>query len=95
MMDQKEVLVHLSIVCVLMCSELKVGQYLTSQVEEVKNEGRVVHLSVSPPNVAQAYAEPEQGWNLTNLLPGLLVKATIKKVETTVILVILFVIFLL
>ncbi|KAE8300915.1 Protein RRP5-like protein NF-kappa-B-binding protein [Larimichthys crocea] len=60
--------------------ELKVGQYLTSQVEEVKNEGRVVHLSVSPPNVAQAYAEPEQGWNLTNLLPGLLVKATIKKV---------------
>ncbi|TMS23923.1 Protein RRP5-like protein [Larimichthys crocea] len=34
----------------------------------------------TPPNVAQAYAEPEQGWNLTNLLPGLLVKATIKKV---------------
>ncbi|TKS69125.1 Protein RRP5 -like protein NF-kappa-B-binding protein [Collichthys lucidus] len=60
--------------------ELKVGQYLTSQVEEVKNEGRVVRLSVSPPNVAQAYAEPGQGWNLTNLLPGLLVKATIKKV---------------
>ncbi|KAG8015141.1 Protein RRP5-like protein [Nibea albiflora] len=60
--------------------ELKVGQYLTSQVEEVKNDGRVVRLNVSPPTVAQACAEPEQGWNLTNLLPGLLVKATIKKV---------------
>ncbi|XP_031720539.1 protein RRP5 homolog isoform X1 [Anarrhichthys ocellatus] len=60
--------------------ELKVGQYLTSQVEEVKNEGRVVHLSVSPPTVAQACAESKQGWTLTNLLPGLLVKATIKKV---------------
>ncbi|XP_041640703.1 protein RRP5 homolog [Cheilinus undulatus] len=61
-------------------NELKVGQYLTSQVEEVKNEGRVVHLSVSPPNISQACAESKQGWNLTNLLPGLLVKATIKKV---------------
>ncbi|XP_051239912.1 protein RRP5 homolog isoform X1 [Dicentrarchus labrax] len=60
--------------------ELKVGQYLTSLVEEVKNDGRVVRLSVSPPTVAQAYAETEQGWNLTNLLPGLLVKAKIKKV---------------
>ncbi|XP_042340555.1 protein RRP5 homolog isoform X2 [Plectropomus leopardus] len=56
--------------------ELKVGQCVTSQVEEVKNDGRVVHLSISP----QACAKPEQGWNLTNLLPGLLVKATIKKV---------------
>ncbi|XP_068581648.1 protein RRP5 homolog isoform X2 [Cebidichthys violaceus] len=60
--------------------ELKVGQYLTSLVEEVKNEGRVVRLSVSPPTGAQACAGPGQGWNLTNLLPGLLVKATIKKV---------------
>lgn len=59
--------------------ELKVGQYVTSQVEEVKNEGRVVHLSASPPT-AQTCADSEQGWNLTNLLPGLLVKATIKKV---------------
>lgn len=58
------------------------GQYVTYQVEEVKNDGRVVRLSVSPPTVAQACAEPEQGWNLTNLLPGLQVKATIKKVET-------------
>ncbi|XP_049426867.1 protein RRP5 homolog isoform X1 [Epinephelus fuscoguttatus] len=60
--------------------DLKVGQYVTYQVEEVKNDGRVVRLSVSPPTVAQACAEPEQGWNLTNLLPGLQVKATIKKV---------------
>ncbi|XP_076584082.1 protein RRP5 homolog isoform X2 [Chaetodon auriga] len=60
--------------------ELKVGQYVTSQVEQVKNEGRVVRLSVSPPTVTQACADSEQGWNLTNLLPGLLVKATIKKV---------------
>uniref|UniRef100_A0A3Q3F307 S1 motif domain-containing protein n=1 Tax=Labrus bergylta TaxID=56723 RepID=A0A3Q3F307_9LABR len=59
-----------------------VGQYVTCQVEEVKNDGRVVRLSVSPPTVAQAWAESAQGWNLTNLLPGLLVKATIKKVTT-------------
>ncbi|TNN71202.1 Protein RRP5 [Liparis tanakae] len=58
--------------------ELKVGQYLISKVDDVKNEGRLARLSVSTP--AQACAEPEQGWNLTNLMPGLLVKATIKKV---------------
>ena len=74
-------------VCVLMRPELKVGQYTTCQVEEVKNEGRVVRLSGSPLTVAQACAESEQGWSLTNLLPGLLVKATIKKVETAFILV--------
>uniref|UniRef100_A0A3B5AQX1 Programmed cell death 11 n=1 Tax=Stegastes partitus TaxID=144197 RepID=A0A3B5AQX1_9TELE len=60
--------------------ELKAGQYVTSQIEEVKNDGRVVHLSVNPAAIAQACAEAKQGWNLTNLLPGLLVKATIKKV---------------
>ncbi|XP_068178536.1 protein RRP5 homolog isoform X2 [Antennarius striatus] len=60
--------------------ELKVGQYLTPRVEEVKNDGRVVRLSSSPPTFAQACAASEQGWNLSNLLPGLLVKATIKKV---------------
>ncbi|XP_035493857.2 protein RRP5 homolog [Scophthalmus maximus] len=56
--------------------ELKVGQYLTPKVEEVKNEGRMIRLSA----ITQACAETEQGWNLTNLLPGLLVKATVKKV---------------
>nr|XP_040042477.1 protein RRP5 homolog isoform X1 [Gasterosteus aculeatus aculeatus]XP_040042479.1 protein RRP5 homolog isoform X1 [Gasterosteus aculeatus aculeatus] len=60
--------------------ELKVGQYLTFQVEGVKNDGRVVHLSVRPPTAVRACAESQQGWNLTNLLPGLLVQATIKKV---------------
>lgn len=73
-----------------MCPELKVGQYVTSQVEGVKNDGRVVQLSVGPQTVAQACAESEHGWNLTNLLPGLLVKATIKKVETAFILVMLY-----
>ncbi|XP_071359529.1 protein RRP5 homolog isoform X2 [Trachinotus anak] len=60
--------------------ELKVGQYVTAQVEEVKNEGRVVQLSANPLTIGQACAESKQGWNLTNLLPGLLVKSTIKKV---------------
>uniref|UniRef100_A0AAQ5YX76 Protein RRP5 homolog n=1 Tax=Amphiprion ocellaris TaxID=80972 RepID=A0AAQ5YX76_AMPOC len=59
---------------------LKVGQYVTCQVEDVKSDSRVVHLSVNPVTIAQACAETKQGWNLTNLLPGLLVKATIKKV---------------
>ncbi|XP_014822913.1 PREDICTED: protein RRP5 homolog [Poecilia mexicana] len=56
--------------------ELKVGQYVTSRVEEVKNDGRVVRLSAA----ARASANAKQGWTLTNLLPGLTVKATIKKV---------------
>ncbi|XP_030586460.1 protein RRP5 homolog isoform X2 [Archocentrus centrarchus] len=60
--------------------ELKVGQYLTSQVEEVKNNGRVAQLSIDATTVAQACAEPQHGWTLTNLLPGLLVNATIKAV---------------
>lgn len=64
-----------------MSPELKVGQYLTFQVEGVKNDGRVVHLSVRPPTAVRACAESQQGWNLTNLLPGLLVQATIKKVK--------------
>lgn len=66
------------------------GQYVACPVEEVKNEGRVVRFSDSPPTVSQACAESTHGWNLTNLLPGLLVKATIKKVEATFILVMLF-----
>uniref|UniRef100_A0A3B4VFG8 Protein RRP5 homolog n=1 Tax=Seriola dumerili TaxID=41447 RepID=A0A3B4VFG8_SERDU len=60
--------------------ELKVGQYVTSHVDGVKNEGRVVQLSVNPLTISQACAESTQGWNLTNLLPGLLLKSTIKKV---------------
>lgn len=64
-----------------LCSDLKVGQYVTSTVEAVKNEGRVVRLSVSQLNSSQACIRSTQGWNLTNLLPGLLVNATIKKVK--------------
>lgn len=59
--------------------DLKVGQYVTAVVDQVKNEGRVVRFSVSPPS-SQDCAEAAQGWNLTNILPGLLVKATVKKV---------------
>lgn len=61
---------------------MKVGQYVTCGVDKVRNEGRVVQLSVSPPTSREACAEKQQGWTLTNLLPGLLVKATIKKVKT-------------
>lgn len=70
---------------VLVSPELKVGQNVTCGVDEVKNDGRIIRLSLSTPT--QACAESEQGWNLTNLLPGLLVKATIKKVEKAFILV--------
>lgn len=80
---ERNAITYLTYVFLLMCPELKVGQYVTSQVEEVKNEGRVVRLSGSRPAVGQACAESTQGWNLTNLLPGLLVKATITKVEAT------------
>uniref|UniRef100_A0A3B3ZW78 S1 motif domain-containing protein n=1 Tax=Periophthalmus magnuspinnatus TaxID=409849 RepID=A0A3B3ZW78_9GOBI len=60
--------------------KLHVGQYVTSLVEKVKNDGRIVQLSVSPKTLAQAFAGYDQGWTLTNILPGLLVNATIKKV---------------
>uniref|UniRef100_A0A8C8K6M4 Protein RRP5 homolog n=1 Tax=Oncorhynchus tshawytscha TaxID=74940 RepID=A0A8C8K6M4_ONCTS len=57
--------------------KLKVGQYVTSLLEEVKNDERVVRLSISPTAVAQAVADTAHGWTLTNLLPGLLVKVTL------------------
>ncbi|XP_054896895.1 protein RRP5 homolog [Poeciliopsis prolifica] len=56
--------------------ELKVGQYVTSRVEKVMNDGRVVRLAAA----ARASADAKQGWTLTNLLPGLTVNATVKKV---------------
>lgn len=59
-----------------------VGQYVTAMVEEVKNEGRVVRLSVNPMAVNQACAETHHGWTLNNLTPGLLVQTSIKKVES-------------
>ncbi|KAL6481580.1 hypothetical protein MHYP_G00096600 [Metynnis hypsauchen] len=60
--------------------DLKVGQYVTSLVTEVKNEGRVARLSRNHAAVSQACAETKQGWTLFNLAPGLLVKACIQKV---------------
>lgn len=60
--------------------ELDVGQCVTCQVDAAKNGGRVVQLSLNPAAVARACADSSQGWNLGNLLPGLLVNATIKKV---------------
>ncbi|XP_029361738.1 protein RRP5 homolog isoform X2 [Echeneis naucrates] len=60
--------------------EPKVGQYVTTQVSEVKNEGRVVQLFINPTTFSEACVQATQGWNLTNLLPGLLVNCTIKKV---------------
>ncbi|KAM3622776.1 uncharacterized protein V6R79_002928 [Siganus canaliculatus] len=60
--------------------ELKATQYIIFKLDEVKNDGRVVRLSADPSTITQTCAETEQGWNLTNLQPGLLVKATIKKV---------------
>ncbi|XP_061625770.1 protein RRP5 homolog isoform X1 [Phyllopteryx taeniolatus] len=61
-------------------NKLKVGQYVTCQIKEVKHDGRLLRLAVNPSAVGQACAESQQGWTLTNLLPGLLVKATVKKV---------------
>lgn len=56
------------------------GQYLTCQINEVKNDGRVLRLCAKSSAVGRALAESKQGWTLTNLLPGLLVKATVRKV---------------
>ncbi|XP_012990759.2 protein RRP5 homolog [Esox lucius] len=60
--------------------ELMVGQYVTCRLDEVKNEGGVVRLSYGPAALGQGMANAEHGWTLNNLLPGLLVKAQIKKV---------------
>uniref|UniRef100_A0A7M4F1A3 Protein RRP5 homolog n=1 Tax=Crocodylus porosus TaxID=8502 RepID=A0A7M4F1A3_CROPO len=61
-------------------AELKIGQYLNCLVEEVKNSGRIVRLSVGRSEVAAAIATEEQNWTLSNLLPGLVVKAQVQKV---------------
>ncbi|MEE6485919.1 hypothetical protein FKM82_014452 [Ascaphus truei] len=59
---------------------LAVGQYLNCVIEDVKNDGRIVRLSVTQSDVAAAFATEEQNWTLNNLLPGLVVKAKIQKV---------------
>uniref|UniRef100_A0A8C3T5V0 Protein RRP5 homolog n=1 Tax=Chelydra serpentina TaxID=8475 RepID=A0A8C3T5V0_CHESE len=61
-------------------AELKIGQYLNCLIEEVKNNGRIVRLSISQSEVAAAIATEEQNWTLSNLLPGLVVKAQVQKV---------------
>ncbi|KAK0155877.1 Protein RRP5 [Merluccius polli] len=72
--------VFLSTVTVEQQIELKVGQNLTCRLDEVKGSGRVVRLSVNPTTLARTFADASHGWNLTNLQPGLLVKAKIKTV---------------
>ncbi|XP_065151454.2 protein RRP5 homolog [Paramisgurnus dabryanus] len=60
--------------------DLKVGQYVLSLLEEVKNEGRVVRLSLDPKALGKAIAGTQHGWTLDSLLPGLLIRVRIKKV---------------
>uniref|UniRef100_A0A8B9N745 Protein RRP5 homolog n=1 Tax=Accipiter nisus TaxID=211598 RepID=A0A8B9N745_9AVES len=60
--------------------DLKIGQNLNCIVVEVKNEGRVVRLSVDRSEVAASLATERQNWTLSNLLPGLVVKARVQKV---------------
>lgn len=62
-------------------AKLKIGQYLTCLVEEVKSNGGIVSLSVEHAEISSAFATEEQSWNLNNLLPGLVVKAQVQKVS--------------
>ncbi|OXB58266.1 hypothetical protein ASZ78_010460 [Callipepla squamata] len=62
-------------------SGLKIGQSLNCVIEEVKNEGRVVRLSADRSKVAASIATEQQNWTLSNLLPGLLVKAQVQEVS--------------
>ncbi|KAM6105149.1 LOW QUALITY PROTEIN: protein RRP5 homolog [Pterocles gutturalis] len=61
-------------------SDLKIGQNLNCVIVEVKNEGRVVRLSIDRSEVAASLATERQNWTLSNLLPGLVVKARVQKV---------------
>ncbi|XP_010173696.1 LOW QUALITY PROTEIN: protein RRP5 homolog [Antrostomus carolinensis] len=65
---------------VLRGSDLKIGQNLNCVIVEVKNEGRVVRLSIDRSEVAASLATERQNWTLSNLLPGLVVKARLQKV---------------
>ncbi|XP_005048646.1 PREDICTED: protein RRP5 homolog isoform X2 [Ficedula albicollis] len=59
--------------------DLKIGQNLNCLIVEVKNEGRVVCLSIDRSEVAASIATERQNWTLSNLLPGLVVKARVQK----------------
>ncbi|XP_069720305.1 protein RRP5 homolog [Phaenicophaeus curvirostris] len=61
-------------------SDLKIGQNLNCVIVEVKNEGRVVRLTIDRSEVAASLATEQQNWTLSNLLPGLVVKARVQKV---------------
>ncbi|XP_075697204.1 protein RRP5 homolog isoform X2 [Rhinoderma darwinii] len=61
-------------------ASLCVGQYLNCVIDEKKNDGRIVRLSITQSDVAAAVATVEQKWTLNNLLPGLVVKAQIDKI---------------
>ncbi|NXU47566.1 RRP5 protein, partial [Turnix velox] len=61
-------------------SDLKIGQSLNCVIMEVKNNGRVVCLSIDRSEVAASLATERQNWTLSNLLPGLVVKARVQKV---------------
>ncbi|XP_010281643.1 PREDICTED: protein RRP5 homolog isoform X2 [Phaethon lepturus] len=61
-------------------SDLKIGQNLNCVIVEVKNEGRVVRLSIERSEIAASLATERQNWTLSNLLPGLVVKARVQKV---------------
>uniref|UniRef100_A0A8B9F699 Protein RRP5 homolog n=1 Tax=Amazona collaria TaxID=241587 RepID=A0A8B9F699_9PSIT len=58
----------------------KRGQNLNCVIVEIKNEGRVVLLSIDRSEVASSLATERQNWSLSNLLPGLVVKARVQKV---------------
>nr|XP_021391992.1 protein RRP5 homolog [Lonchura striata domestica] len=60
--------------------DLKIGENLNCLIVEVKNEGRVVCLSIDRSEVAASIATERQNWTLSNLLPGLVVKARVQKV---------------
>lgn len=62
--------------------DLKIGQNLNCVIVEVKNEGRMVRLSVDRSEVAASLATERQNWTLSNLLPGLVVKARVQKVSS-------------
>ncbi|XP_069609798.1 protein RRP5 homolog [Ranitomeya imitator] len=63
-------------------TSLQVGQYLNCVIDEVKNSGRIVRLSITQSDVATAIATEEQKWTLNNLVPGLVVKAQVQKVSS-------------
>lgn len=69
------------IVSFLFISDLNVGQYVSILIEEVKNDGRVVRLCQNPQVLAKACATAQHGWTLDTLLPGLLIRACVKRVS--------------